>query len=111
MNNDEPTAASAARLFQYPPQALTDKMQGQSELLLEFVAWAKEINAALAAHRALAQALIATHPQPQALLAHFQHGMDMVADAVPTEQIEDYRKEMQLLHGLILTATHRTLPL
>ena len=82
-------------------------MQGQSELLLEFVAWAKEMNAAMAAHRALAHALIATHPQPHAVLDQFQQGMDWVADAVDADQIADYRKEMQLLQNMLLLATNR----
>ena len=96
-----------ARLFNYPPKDLEQRLQGQSELLLEFVAWAKEMNAAMAAHRALAQALIATHPHPHAVLDQFQQGMDWVADAVNPDQIADYRKEMQLLQNMLLQATNR----
>ncbi|MDP3522564.1 MAG: hypothetical protein Q8S02_18285 [Hydrogenophaga sp.] len=101
-----PAQAPGARLFAYPQVALGPKSQGQSELLLEFVEWAREINAAMAAQRALLAALIATHKQPAELLAHFQQGMDMVADAVPPDQVADYRREMQLLQGLLLNAVN-----
>lgn len=105
-----PDSAPAARLFQYPEADLRQRMLGQSELLLEFVAWAREMNAAMAAHRAFAQAVIATHPQPAELLAQFQNGMDMVADALPADQVADYRREMQLLHGQLLQAVNRDRP-
>lgn len=96
-----------AKLFSYPSRELEQRLEGQSELLLEFVAWAKEMNATMAAHRALAHALIATHPHPHALLEQFQQGMDWVADAVEPEQIADYRKEMQLLQNMILLKANR----
>ena len=98
---------SADRLFAYPKAEQLLKAPGQSELLLEFLAWAREVNASLAAHRALCGALIATHDRPEALLDHFQQGMDMVADAVPADQVEDYRREMQLLQGMMLNAVNR----
>lgn len=104
---EPPAELPAARLFDYPQAALGLKSQGQSELLMEFVGWAREVNAAMAAHRALFAALIATHAQPAELLAHFQQGMDMVADAVPPDQVEDYRREMQLLQGLMLQSINR----
>lgn len=105
MTADNPT--STEPLFSYPLPDLARKMQGQSELLLEFVQWAREMNAAMAAQRALLQAVVATHPAPKALLEHFQTGMDTVADVVPGDQVADYRKEMQLLQSMILAAVNR----
>lgn len=107
MSAHHPADASAASLFSYPEEDLRPKLEGQSALLLEFVDWAREMNAAMAAHRALAQALIATHPRPAALLDQFQQGMDMVADAVPALQLEDYRRELHLLQSLMLNAVNR----
>lgn len=93
-------------LFKRPNEACDEQLVGQSELLLEFVAWAKEVNAAVAAHRALARSLILSHPNPAQLLEHFQQGMDWVADSVTPDQIADYRKEMHILQGLILQAAN-----
>ncbi|WP_342131918.1 hypothetical protein [Hydrogenophaga sp. OTU3427] len=107
MDNDDSVGAPVSRRFPHPAGGLTDRLENQSELLQEFVGWASEVNAAMAAYRALAMALIATHSQPNALLDHFQQGMDMVADAVPPDQVGDYRRELQMLQGLMLNAINR----
>lgn len=108
MNNDDPSGtAGVFRHFPHSTVDLSQRLEGQSDLLKEFVGWAGEVNAAMAAHRALAMALIATHSQPNVLLDHFQQGMDMVADAVPADQVGDYRREMQLLQAMILNVVNR----
>lgn len=97
----------------FPPNPLAqvwEAMRELKELNAGMVALAGDTHAQLAAQRALLQALIASHPDPEALSAQYMDQMDLLADLLQSDRVEKYRAEAQRFQGTILQAIRQRPP-
>jgi len=88
-----------------PPIQYPNPLREMQELQKEIVGLLSDLAAEQSATRVLLHALVATHPQPQALLACYLEGMDQVAETVQTDHRGKFFEAIQRWRDTLLVRT------
>lgn len=82
-------------------RTMQQTMAAQLNVAEEMVAHAAETGAVLGAMRAVVRALVATHPDPQALQHHFEAQIELLADQIGPKRVSNYSEALQPWSQLI----------